>query len=86
MAKKETPRPVPENLRKGYQPLGEGYTLIHRRGYQPDDRGSGEILPPPAGAIAGDIPASTPEPTQSGNSQQAETAPPAGTSAPDDGT
>ncbi len=87
MATKDTPRPLPENLRKGYQPLGDDYTPIQRRGYQPNESGSGEIIPPPAGAIAGDVnpPAPTAEP-QSDSSQQADTAPPAGASASDDET
>ena len=88
MAEKDKPRPLPENLRKGYQPLGEGYIPIERRGYQPNESGSGEIIPPPPGAIAGDVntPVSTSEPTQSDDSPQAETAPPAGEPAPNDGT
>ena len=39
---------------KGYPPLGEGYISIERRGYQPNESGSGEINPPPPGAIAGE--------------------------------
>ena len=87
MAGKQNTRSHPETLRKGYQSLGEGYISIERRGYQPNESGSGEIIPPPAGAIAGDVnpPAPTSEP-QSDNSQQAETALPAGASAPDDET
>ena len=80
MAEKHKPRPLPENLRKGYQPLGDGYIPIKRRGYQPNESDSGEIIPPPLGAIAGDVnePLSTSKPTQSDDSPQAETAPPAG--------
>ena len=88
MAKKYRPHPLPENLRKGYPPLGEGYVPIQRRGYQPNEADSGEIIIPPAGAIAGDVntPASTSDPTQSDGSQQAEAAPPAGASTADDGS
>ena len=84
MAERQDTRPHPENLRKGYQPAGEGYIPIERRGYQPNESVSGEILPPPADAIAGDInvPESAPEPENSGGFQQGETTPPSGEPTP----
>ena len=87
MAEKHNTRSLPENLRKGYQPLSEGYAPIERRGYQPHESVSGEIIPPPPDAIAGDVNApSASEPAQNDDSAQGEAAPPADAPTPNDGT
>ena len=51
--------------RRGYQPQDSGSQRVPYGvpdGYRPQASGSGEIVPPPADAIAGDVPAHQPKP------------------------
>lgn len=56
-----SPRRQGDARQRGYQPQESNSrpdTIFISEGYQPKDGGAGQIVKPPSGAIAGDVPTS----------------------------